>query len=176
MQGDRAAYEAIYEDMVGSGTFSEEKVQSAMENRMKDAQGVTKASELEQRYLSPDQEKVYNRVLGEITGSEVWRSASTEQRDKLEDSLYDLTVANGAGVKLQEKIDAGAAYGIDEADYLLFRLALDLVDQPTESGKMGSYTNDEVEEAIEMLAGLSGEAKSFLWSSQGKSDKSNPWG
>lgn len=176
LQGDRAAYEAIYEDMVGSGTFSEEKVQSAMENRMKDAQGVTKASELEQRYLSPDQEKVYNRVLGEITGSEVWRSASTEQRDKLEDSLYDLTVANGAGVKLQEKIDAGAAYGIDEADYLLFRLALDLVDQPTESGKMGSYTNDEVEEAIEMLAGLSGEAKSFLWSSQGKSDKSNPWG
>lgn len=176
LQGDRAAYEAIYEDMVGSGTFSEEKVQSAMEKRMKDAQGVTKASELEQRYLSPDQEKVYNRVLGEIAGSEVWRSASTEQRDKLEDSLYDLTVANGAGVKLQEKIDAGATYGIDEADYLLFRLALDLVDQPTESGKMGSYTNDEVEEAIGMLTGLSGEAKSFLWTSQGKSDKSNPWG
>ncbi len=176
LQGDRAAYEAIYEDMVGSGTFSEEKVQSAMEKRMKDAQGVTKASELEQRYLSPDQEKVYDRVLGEITGSEVWRSASTEQRDKLEDSLYDLTVANGAGVKLQEKIDAGATYGIDEADYLLFRLALDLVDQPTESGKMGSYTNDEVEEAIRLLTGLSDEAKSFLWTSQGKSDKSNPWG
>lgn len=29
---------------------------------------------------------------------------------------------------------------------------------------------------IEMLSGLSNEARSYLWSSQGKSDKSNPWG
>lgn len=176
LQGDRAAYEAIYEDMVSSGTFEAEKVRNAMEKRMKDAQGVEKASELEQRYLSPEQEKVYDRVLGEITGSSVWRSATPEQRNKLEEGLYDLTVENGTGAKLQEKIDGGAAYGIDEADYLLFRLALDLVDQPTESGKTGSYTNDEVEAAIEMLSGLSDEARSYLWSSQGKSDKSNPWG
>lgn len=176
LQGDRKAYEAIYDDMVSSGTFEAEKVRSAMENRMKDSQGVEKASELEQRYLSPDQEKVYNKVLGEITGSGVWQSATPEQRDKLEEGLYDLTVGNGTGAKLQEKIDGGAAYGIDEADYLLFRLALDLVDQPTESGKMGSYTNDEVEAAIKLLAGLSDEARSYLWSSQGKSGKSNPWG
>lgn len=176
LQGDRNAYEAIYEDMVSSGAFEAEKVRSAMEKRMKDAQGVEKASELEQRYLSPEQEKVYERVLGEITGSSVWRSATPEQRDKLEEGLYDLAVGNGTGAKLQEKIDAGAAYGIDEADYLLFRLALSVVDQPTESGKMGSYTNDEVEAAIEMLSGLSNEARSYLWSSQGKSDKSNPWG
>lgn len=176
LQGDRAAYETIYEDMVGSGMFSEEKVKNAMESRMKKEQGVTKSSDLEQRYLTPEQEKVYGKVLGEITGSDVWRSASQEQRGKLEDSLYDLSVVNTAGAKLQEKIDAGAAYGIDEADYLLFRLALSVVDQPTESGKMGSYTNEEVEEAIGMLTGLSDEAKSFLWFSQGKSDKSNPWG
>ena len=161
---------------MSSGTFEAEKVRNAMEKRMKDAQGVEKASELEQRYLSPEQEKVYDRVLGEITGSSVWRSATPEQRNKLEEGLYDLTVENGTGAKLQEKIDGGAAYGIDEADYLLFRLALDLVDQPTESGKTGSYTNDEVEAAIEMLSGLSDEARSYLWSSQGKSDKSNPWG
>lgn len=69
-----------------------------------------------------------------------------------------------------------AYYGIDDADYLLFRLALSVVDQPTQSGKMGSYTNEEVEEAIGMLDGLSDDAKSFFWTSQGKSEKSNPWG
>lgn len=176
LQGDRKAYEAIYGDMVGTGTFEEEKVRSAMEKRMKDDQGVASAEELTQRYLSPEQEKVYDGVMKKVTGSSVWRSATPEQREKAEDILYDIAVGNKAGEKLRETIDDGSAYGIDDADYLLFRLALSVVDQPTQSGKMGSYTNEEVEEAIGMLTGLSGEAKSFLWTSQGKSDKSNPWG
>lgn len=176
LQGDRKAYEAIYGDMVGTGTFEEEKVRSAMEKRMKDDQGVASAEELTQRYLSPEQEKVYDGVMKKVTGSSVWRSATPEQREKAEDILYDIAVGNKAGEKLRETIDDGSAYGIDDADYLLFRLALSVVDQPTQSGKMGSYTNEEVEEAIGMLAGLSDDAKSFLWTSQGKSEKSNPWG
>ena len=176
LQGDRKAYEAIYGDMVGTGTFEEEKVRSAMEKRMKDDQGVASAEELTQRYLSPEQEKVYDGVMKKVTGSSVWRSATPEQREKAEDILYDIAVGNKAGEKLRETIDDGSAYGIDDADYLLFRLALSVVDQPTQSGKMGSYTNEEVEEAIGMLAGLSDDAKSFFWTSQGKSEKSNPWG
>lgn len=176
LQGDRAAYEVIYEDMVSSGAFTEEKVKNAMEKRMKDDQGVKSAEELEQRYLSPEQEKVYDGIMKQVSGSSVWRSATAEQRDKTEDLLYDIAAGTKAGEKLQATIDEGAAYGLDDADYLLFRLALSMVDRPTESGKMGSCTNEEVEEAIGMLSGLSNEARSFLWTSQGKSDKSNPWG
>ena len=50
-----------------------------------------------------------------------------------------------------------------------------MCDEPSESGKYGSYTNDEVEAAIEML-GLDDEASGYLWLAQGKSEKSNPWG
>ena len=77
---------------------------------------------------------------------------------------------------MQEKIDGGSAYGISETDYLLYLLALEVKDKPTESGKYGSYTNDEVAEAIRMLDGLSNDAKGYLWTSQGKNEKSNPWG
>lgn len=59
---------------------------------------------------------------------------------------------------------------------MLYLLALSMADEPTESGKLGTYTNDEVEDAINMLTGLSDEEKSYLWTAQGKSEKSNPWG
>ena len=176
LQNDRAAYEAIYEDMIGSGDFTTEKVKKAMEKRMKAAQGVKSADELERRYLTPEQERVYDGILEQVSGSQVWRSAGADQRDRLEDSLYDLAVLNKAGEKLQEKIDGGAAFGLNEADYLLYQLALSMVDRPTESGKTGTYTNDEVEEAIRMLTGLSDDARGYLWEAQGKSEKSNPWG
>ena len=55
-------------------------------------------------------------------------------------------------------------------------LALSMADKPTESGKMGSYTNDEVAEAIRMVPGLTDEERSYLWTAQGKNEKSNPWG
>lgn len=173
---DQAAYESIYADMVDSGNFSAEKIRSAMETRMKAAQGVTKADELEQRYLNPDQQQTYAGVYDRVTGTSIWRQASEEQRSALEDDLYNMTVGNSAGAKLWEKIDGGAAYGIDETDYLLYQLALSMVDQPTESGKLGTYTNEEVEAAIRMLTGVSDAGRSYLWTAQGKSEKSNPWG
>lgn len=171
---DREAYEIIYADMVASG-ISEDKIRNAMETRMKRDQGVESVADLEARYLTPKQEQSYNSLQQRVTGTTVWSSASAEQREALEEDLYDLTVANSSGLKLQEKIDGGAAYGIDEADYLLYRLALHVVDQPSESGKLGSYTGDEVEAAIDMLAGLDDEARAYLWEAAGKSEKSNPY-
>lgn len=182
MQNSQTDYETIYNDMVKQGYFSsemrttQEAIASAMETRMKDAQGVTKTSDLERRYLSPSEEKDWDRLYGQVKSSGAWAAANQEQRGKLEGDLYDLVTGNKAGEKLQEKIDAGAAYGIDDADYLLYRLALSVADKPTESGNLGSYTNAEVEEAINMLTGLSDQAKSYLWTSQGRSEKNNPWG
>lgn len=182
MQNSKEDYETIYADMVKQGYFAsenrttEEAIAGAMEQRMKDAQGVKKVSELERRYLSPGEEKDWDRLYGQIKSSNAWSAASEEQRSGLEDDLYDLVTGTKAGEKLREKIDAGAAFGIDDTDYLLYRFALSITDKPTESGNMGSYTNDEVEEAINMLTGLSDEARGYLWTAQGKSEKSNPWG
>ena len=171
---DREAYEIIYADMVASG-IREDKIRSAMEARMKRDQGVESVADLEARYLTPKQEQSYNSLRQRVTGTSVWSAASAEQREALEEDLYNLTVANSSGLKLQEKIDGGAAYGIDEADYLLYRLALHVVDQPSESGNLGSYTGDEVQSAIDMLTGLDDEARAYLWEAAGKSEKSNPY-
>lgn len=176
MQDDRESYEAIYGDMVDNWGFTEKKIKSAMEKRMKDTQGVKKASEMEQRYLSPIKTERYNDIRSKVSGSSVWRKASQEQRENVEDLLYEIAVGSSAGAKMEEKIRGGAAYGIGEADYLLYKLALSMADKPTESGEMGTYTNEEVEEAIDMLTGLSDQARSYLWKMQGKSDKSDPWG
>ena len=105
----------------------------------------------------------------------LWTAASRDQQEAAEKDLYDLTVGNDSGEKLQEKIAAGAAYGISEADYLLYRLALHVADQPTENGNLGSYTGEEVQTAIDMLPGLDDEARAYLWEAAGKSEKSNPY-
>lgn len=172
-QNDQQAYKTMYDDLVASGV-DPEKIRSKMESLLKKAQGVDSVDDLEQRYLSPTQQKEYSSTLSSIKSSSVWKKASADQRDDAEGMLYDLTVQNTAGEKLQEKIDGGAPYGLDETEYLLYKLALDVCDQPSESGKLGSYTNDEVEAAIRML-GLSAKESAYLWDAQGKSEKSNPW-
>ena len=171
---DRGAYETIYADMVASG-MPEDKIRNAMESRMKRDQGVESVGDLEQRYLSPSQERRYNSTRNSMAGSSVWTAASRDQQEAAEKDLYDLTVGNDSGEKLQEKIAAGAAYGISEADYLLYRLALHVADQPTENGNLGSYTGEEVQTAIDMLPGLDDEARAYLWEAAGKSEKSNPY-
>lgn len=174
-KNDREAYEAIYADMVENWGFDADKVKTAMEARMKNEQGVEHSSDLERRYLSPEQESAWDDAYGSISESKAWSAASDEQRKAAADDLYDLIAGNSAGAAMQEKIDGGATYGIDEADYVLYRLALHIVDKPNDSGKLGTYTNDEVEAAIDMLSGLSDAARWYLWEAQGKSEKNNPW-
>ena len=175
MGDNQEDYEKIYQDMLDFG-FDEDKIRNAIEKRMKEDQGVKNVSDLDHRYLSPAQEESWNGVYDGLSGSRLWGSATEAQRDAVEDKLYNVVTQNSAGEKLREKIDGGAAYGLDETEYMLYLLALSMADKPTESGKMGSYTNDEVAEAIRMVPGLTDEERSYLWTAQGKSDKSNPWG
>lgn len=176
MENDRTAYEEIYQSMIASGDFSEEKVKNAMESRMKKAQGVSKVKEMESRYLTPEAENEYNRVMEQISKTRIWELAGNREglQDKTEQRLYDLAMGTKTGNELREKIDAGAVYGLDETEYLLYRTALDTVDKPTESGKYGSYTEEEVEAAIRVVPGLTKEERDYLWLAQGKSEKSMP--
>ena len=66
-------------------------------------------------------------------------------------------------------------YGLDENEYFQYLLALKVVDQPTDSGKMGTYNNEEQENAIRMIEGLTDAERSYLWSLTHDSDKNNPF-
>ncbi|MEG2138473.1 MAG: hypothetical protein RRY64_07410, partial [Oscillospiraceae bacterium] len=157
---DQEAYETIYADMVKRG-IGEDKIRNAMESRMKNAQGVESVEELETRYLTPSQERTYTNIHRNVSKTSIWDSASRKQRDSLDADLYNLTVENDAGKKLQEKIDGGSPCGISETDYLLYRLAQDVSSEDGNS----STSQVEAKAAIELLTGISDDAKAYLWQS-----------
>lgn len=175
---DPEAYEFIYEDMVSSG-ITEEQIRNAMESRMKDDQGVESVADLEKRYLTPSQEKTYDSLYGQVSGSSVWRSANQEQKDSIEEDIYNLAVGTDAGEKLMEKIEGGSSYGISEADYLLYLAAREIVDSKNDDPEKrnGSIDQEEAEAAIDMLTGLSDEARAYLWQSTNKGwkEEKNPY-
>ena len=175
---DPEAYEIIYEDMVASG-ITEDQIRTAMESRMKEDQGVESVADLSRRYLTPNQERAYDRLHGQISRSSVWQAASAEQRAAVEEDIYALTTGTDAGVKLQEKIDGGAAYGITDADYLLYLAAREIADGENEDPEKrnGSIDQTEAQAAIDMLTGLTDEGRAYLWQSTNKgwSEEKNPY-
>lgn len=75
---------------------------------------------------------------------------------------------------MQEKIDAGAKYGISETDYILYKLALEMYDQKNDNGEYGSYTEDEKMSALRAMNGLSRDEKNYLFN-LGKKKQKNPF-
>ena len=67
--------------------------------------------------------------------------------------------------------------GIDGEDYMNFLILLDRYDKPTKTGKYGTYTQEEAENAIRQLSGLTRQEKAVLWQSVNTSWKAsnNPW-
>ena len=114
-----------------------------------------------------------------MTNSAVWSAANEEQREAVEEDLYDLAAGTDAGQRLQEKINGGASYGISDGDYLLYLAAREIADAANEDPEKrnGSIDQSEAEAAIDMLTGLSNEAKAYLWQSTNKgwSEKNNPY-
>lgn len=175
-QTDKDTYQHIYDDLISSGIDAED-IRDKMEKVMKKAENVKSVDDLEQRYLNPQFQSEYDSKMGTIQKNKLWSKASDAQRDKLEDNLYELIIGSKDGEKLQEKIDGGKSVGLDDTEYLLYRLALDMYDQPTENGKMGTFTQDEAEAAIAAIAGLTDKERAYLWQSTNKGWKEdkNPW-
>ena len=175
-QTDKDTYQHIYDDLIASGIDAED-IRDKMEKVMKKAENVKSVDDLEQRYLNPQFQSEYDSKMGTIQKNKLWSKASDAQRDKLEDNLYELIIGSKDGEKLQEKIDGGKSVGLDDTEYLLYRLALDMYDQPTENGKMGTFTQDEAEAAIAAIAGLTDKERAYLWKSTNKGWKEdkNPW-
>ena len=78
-----------------------------------------------------------------------------------------------------EKIEGGSSYGISEADYLLYLAAREIVDSKNDDPEKrnGSIDQEEAEAAIDMLTGLSDEARAYLWQSTNKGwkEEKNPY-
>lgn len=145
---------------------------------------------LAEKYFTLSQQSQYDSAMKTVEESAIWERADEKAQETAENYLTELIAGNYDGQAAREKIDsldekestgekskakleAGAQYGLDEVDYILLQLALAECD--IEVG--GSYTNAETEEAIEMLPGLSDEARSYLWTDvMKKNEKKDPWG
>ena len=159
MKTDRAAYEIIYADLVKNGV-GEDKIASAMESRMKADQGVESVEDLEQRYLPPAQEKKYQASYNKISSSSLWAQASKEQRQELKNDLYTLITGDTKQAQsMLEDIAGGAEYGVGQEEYLLFELAKEMASQDGN----GHTNQSEALAAVDMVPGLSNEAKAYLW-------------
>jgi hypothetical protein len=137
---DRKAYELIYKDMIKNGVKAS-TIQSGMETRMKKAEGVTKSSDLTKRYMSPTTEKTYNRSLKQIKTSDVWKSANATQKKDAQADLYNYLTSTSDDMK--ETRAEAKAHGVDETEYTLWKLALDMIDQPKDEKGHGSYSIKE---------------------------------
>lgn len=65
--------------------------------------------------------------------------------------------------------------GIEGEDYMNFLKALSEVDEPTKSGKYGTYTQAEVTKAVKRIDGLTRKEKADLWQSVNTTWKKNPF-
>ncbi len=141
---DREAYEIIYNDLLKSG-YEADKIQSAMETRMKKAAGVDKSSDLAKRYMTPETEKKYDSSLNRIKSSQAWKSANATQRKDAEADLYQyLTSTSDDMVEMRAE---ATAFGVDETEYVLWQLARDMA----ESNGNTSLDAKEKASAFDML-------------------------
>lgn len=160
-KNDPEAYEIIYRDLVKNNAFKTEStstsqaIASAMEDKMKEEQGVKHVHELDERYLTPDQKEVYDKSIKRVQKYSVWSKANKTQRKKAEDIVYDLTLGVGESKEYEKIISGGKKYGLTEDEFIAYKLALSVVDEPNKSGKLGTFTDDEKREALKMLKELS---------------------
>ena len=146
---DKEAYKTIYNDMIKNG-YDADKIQSGMETRMMKAEGVKKTSELSKRYMTPDVEKKYDSSLSRVKTSQTWKSANVTQRREAETNLYNFLTSDSEDV---EKTRAEArAFGVDETEYTLYQLAIEMADQPKGKKGSGNYDYKEKAEAINSLS------------------------
>ena len=145
---DSEDYELIYNDMIKSGV-PDKKIKSGMESRMKKAEGVDSVYDLSKRYMTPKIEKKYDAGLDKIKKTETWKSANKTQKKEAEDDLYEFLTSDSD--RMKELREEAKAHGVDETEYALWSLALEMVDQPKDVEGNGSHSSAEKVEAINML-------------------------
>lgn len=144
---DKTEYDKLYKQLVSDG-YSESAIKSAMEDRMKKAQGVDHVDDLSHRYLNPTQQREYDSVTSKVKRSEVWSRSDGTTKAKLEDIAYDVIAGYKRNTWQTESITTDN--NLTQTEYILYKLALDVVDKPNSNGKYGTYTDAEKEKAVKM--------------------------
>lgn len=158
--GDMKAYEAIYRDLIKHGV-SEKSITSAMESRMKQAEGVSSVKDLNNRYLSPTNQKKYNSTMSSVKKSSLWNSATNKQKSDAENLARGIVSGSNKGAV--EKIEVGAELGLTSTDYILYQLALKVYDEPNSNGTLGTTTVREKALALLEVPGLSEAEMAYLY-------------
>jgi hypothetical protein len=143
--------------------YSRQEVQTGLAETNAKASGQAGTTAVEQ---SPRAQTLTTSVQQ----SDLWAGATTAQQESVQKQIDSLVKGDYYGKKAQAKIDEGSQYGLDETEYMLFKLSL----QMSDTNGNGSYTNSEVEAAIRAIPGLSDAERNYLWVSQGKSPRSTP--
>lgn len=99
--------------------------------------------------MTPTDEKKYDSSLSKVKTSQAWKSANTSQRKNAEADLYNFLTSD---TDAMEKLRAEArAFGVDETEYTLWQLAIEMADQPKGQKGNGSYDYKEKAEAVNSL-------------------------
>ena len=111
---------------------------------MKSEQGVSSVKELESRYLAPDDQDDFDKAVSAVKSTDAYKQASSDTKAALEDIAY-------AVLKREDEYADQKKYGLDDTGYIIYKMALDVVDQPNKNGNYGTYTNAEKDEAASMV-------------------------
>jgi len=83
-------------------------------------------------------------------------------------------IGSGESVNVEKMVGA-MELGVSDEEYYSFLDALEEFDEPSESGKLGTFTQKEATKAVASIPGLTDEQRAYLWQSMNKSWKKNPW-
>lgn len=147
-RNDREAYELIYDDMLKSG-YDTDKIKNGMETRAKEIAGVKKTTDLPKRYMTPAVEEKYDRSLERIKSTDTWTRATVLQKKDAKAGLYEFLTSDSEDMKKTR--EEAQSYGVDETEYTLWKLAIEMADQPEGEKGSGSYDYTEKAEAINSL-------------------------
>jgi hypothetical protein len=151
-------------------------------------------------YLNPEQKNEYqetksktaNNLIDAFYNSEIYNNLTDEQRIEVVDALWDYADEKGlqtvaedytsSSSKVQNMNLVEANVGLRPEDYILYKLALDVVDKPNDNGNLGTFTQKEASAALEEFRKMTSSdpddiALAYLWQMQtdGKSSN-NPYG
>ena len=184
---DKAAYSIIYRDLLKSG-LTEGKIRSAMENRMKKAQGVTTVSELDRRYYTPQEEKVVAPMEQALSSNDWYKSAPQEQKDYVDDKVFEyaLTLVELQGEPGRQLEDdekwistalEGTIYGVEPWEFILYNAAYDMVkaDKDERGKSISGSKQKKVIDELEDMDWLTDEERAWLFETKYQSGKNNPW-
>lgn len=148
-QNDAEQYNTLYEQMIKDG-FKEDDIRDAMNKKIAADKGLKSTTELadKDRYLSPSQQKTYDSVTRRVKSSEVWADSSSSSRAKLNELAYDVIAGSKRNSWQSESVTT--ENDLTQTEYILYKLALDIVDKPNSNGNYGTYTDAEKAEAVKM--------------------------